>query len=81
MTLKFAAKISAINNHPTREILQENWQYHKTRPEQRAFIKISNPYIQEVLHDLEDITYKQTPPWQTEIPIINTHLQKEMDRR
>ena len=76
LSLKFAAKVSAIDNHPASDVLQDNCQFRKARPEKKAFMKIGNLHIQEVVHDLEKIKTGSTPPWQTETPVVNTDLHR-----
>ena len=46
--LKYAAKITSTEDHPTAEILTETWQQQGMKDNQKTFLKSTRPYLEQI---------------------------------
>ena len=54
ISLKYAAKITGAESHPTAEILTESWQQHYMKENQKTFLKSIKPHLEQITTDGED---------------------------
>ena len=72
ISLKYAAKISSTENHPTAEILAETWQQQYMREHQKSFLKSTRPYLEQITADRVKTRMSEVPPWHLTPPKVDT---------
>ena len=72
ISLKYAAKISNAENHPTAEILSETRQQNYMRENQKSFLKSTRPYLKQITADRVKTNIFEVPPWYLTPPEVDT---------
>ena len=84
LSLKYAAKISSAENHPTTEILTETWQQQYMRENQKSYLKSTRPYLEQITADRVKTRLSEVPPMAPDTSkggYINTRsIQEEGDK-
>ena len=71
-SLKYAAKITSAENHPTAEILTETWQQQYMRENQKSFLKSTRPYLEQITAGRVKTRISKVPPWHLTPPEVDT---------
>ena len=75
--LKYAAKITSTEDHPTAEILTETWQQQRMKDNQKTFLKSTRPYLEQITVGRERTRISDVQPWH----LTPRTLQEEGDKR
>ena len=72
MSLKYAAKIKTTENHPTEEILTDNWQQQGMRDNQKSFLKFKKSYLEQIMDGSVKTGTSDIPQWHLTQPEVDT---------
>ena len=72
VNLKYAAKISISENHPTSDILQETWQQQCMKGNLRSLLKSTRPYLEQITQVKARDKISDIPLWHLTPPEVDT---------